>query len=198
VPLSACAQIGPTHEALVNLTALVSDHDGERGLLPAMKSNVVGGAQPPGLGRLEHQGESESEAFDRGRRQAVANPLDRLVGKTLGGMGFGFRTRNHIDRFAFLLEGPDHLRNESLAMPGEKHGRDGCWSATGWVAPPEAPRSLTTGIASLWQPHHLVAAAAVQGCPVVRLTVPGLPLIKRCQGWTDDMTRQRDWCPEVG
>jgi hypothetical protein len=26
----------------------------------------------------------------------------------------------------------------------------------------------------------------------------GEHLIRRCQGWTDDMVRQRGWAPEVG
>ncbi|WP_254940697.1 galactose oxidase [Cyanobium sp. Morenito 9A2] len=29
------------------------------------------------------------------------------------------------------------------------------------------------------------------------LLAQGEHLTRRCQGWTDDMTRQRGWCPEV-
>jgi hypothetical protein len=31
-----------------------------------------------------------------------------------------------------------------------------------------------------------------------RLLAHGEHLTRRCQGWTDDMTRQLGWCPEVG
>jgi hypothetical protein len=50
-----------------------------------------------------------------------------------------------------------------------------------------------------WFRHH----AGVNGIPVLTCQLPqgllahGEHLTRRCQGWTDDMTRQRGWCPEV-
>ena len=47
--------------------------------------------------------------------------------------------------------------------------------------------------------HH----AGVNGIPVLTcqlhqgLLAQGEHLIRRCQGWTEDMTRQRGWAPEV-
>jgi hypothetical protein len=48
--------------------------------------------------------------------------------------------------------------------------------------------------------HH----AGVNCIPVLTcqlhqgLIAHGEHLTRRCQGWTDEMTRQRGWCPEVG
>jgi hypothetical protein len=50
-----------------------------------------------------------------------------------------------------------------------------------------------------WFRHH----AGVNCIPVLRsqlhqgLIAQGEHLTSRCQGWTDDMTRQRGWAPEV-
>jgi hypothetical protein len=50
-----------------------------------------------------------------------------------------------------------------------------------------------------WFRHH----AGVNGIPVLTcqlhqgLLAQGEHLTNRCQGWTDDMTRQRGSCPEV-
>ena len=50
-----------------------------------------------------------------------------------------------------------------------------------------------------WFRHH----AGVNGIPVLtcqlhqRLIAHGEHLVSRCQGWTDDMTRQRGWAPEL-
>ena len=50
-----------------------------------------------------------------------------------------------------------------------------------------------------WFRHH----AGVNCIPVLTcqlhqgLLAQGEHLTHRCQGWTDDMTRQRGWCPEV-
>jgi hypothetical protein len=50
-----------------------------------------------------------------------------------------------------------------------------------------------------WFRHH----AEVNGIPVLTcqlhqgLIAQGEDLTHRCQGWTDDMVRQRGWAPEV-
>ncbi len=50
-----------------------------------------------------------------------------------------------------------------------------------------------------WFRHH----AGVNCIPLLTcqlhqgLLAQGEHLTHRCQGWTDDMTRQRGWCPEV-
>ncbi len=50
-----------------------------------------------------------------------------------------------------------------------------------------------------WFHHH----AGVNGIPLLTcqlhqgLIAPGEYLTSRCQGWTDDMGRQRVWAPEV-
>ena len=51
-----------------------------------------------------------------------------------------------------------------------------------------------------WFRHH----AGPECIPVLTcqlhqgLIAQGEHLIRRCQGWTDDMVRQRGWAPEVG
>jgi hypothetical protein len=51
-----------------------------------------------------------------------------------------------------------------------------------------------------WFRHH----AGAQCIPLLTcqlhkgLIAEGDHLLNRCQGWTDDMTRQRGWAPEVG
>ena len=50
-----------------------------------------------------------------------------------------------------------------------------------------------------WFRHH----AGVNCIPLLTCQLhqgslaQGEHLTRRCQGWTDDMTRQRGWCPEV-
>jgi hypothetical protein len=51
--------------------------------------------------------------------------------------------------------------------------------------------------------HWFRPHAGVNGIPVLTcqlhqgLIAQGEHLTSRCQGWTDDMTRQRGWAPEV-
>ncbi|MCP9861334.1 MULTISPECIES: galactose oxidase [unclassified Cyanobium] len=63
-----------------------------------------------------------------------------------------------------------------------------------------ASRSRTVCMTCHWFRHH----AGVNCIPVLTcqlhqgLLVHGEHLTRRCQGWTQDMTRQRGWCPVVG
>ena len=62
-----------------------------------------------------------------------------------------------------------------------------------------ASRSRKVCMTCHWFRHH----AGVNCIPVLTcqlhqgLLAHGEHLTRRCQGWTDDMTRQRGWCPEV-
>ena len=62
-----------------------------------------------------------------------------------------------------------------------------------------ASRSRKVCMTCHWFRHH----AGVNGIPVLTcqlhqgLLTHGEHLTRRCQGWTEDMTRQRGWCPEV-
>ena len=51
-----------------------------------------------------------------------------------------------------------------------------------------------------WFRHHAGAECIpVLTCQLHRGQIAqGEHLIRRCQGWTDDMVRQRGWAPEVG
>ena len=51
-----------------------------------------------------------------------------------------------------------------------------------------------------WFRHHAgVECIPVLTCQLHRGQIAqGEHLIRRCQGWTDDMVRQRGWAPEVG
>ena len=51
-----------------------------------------------------------------------------------------------------------------------------------------------------WFRHHAGAECIpVLTCQLHRgLIAQGEHLLNRCQGWTDDMARQRGWAPEVG
>ena len=51
-----------------------------------------------------------------------------------------------------------------------------------------------------WFRHHAGAECIpVLTCHLHRGQIAqGEHLIRRCQGWTDDMVRQRGWAPEVG
>ncbi|MCT0249071.1 galactose oxidase [Synechococcus sp. CS-205] len=50
-----------------------------------------------------------------------------------------------------------------------------------------------------WFRHHVGAnCIPLLTCQLHQcLLAQGEHLTRRCQGWTDDMTRQRGWCPEV-
>jgi len=50
-----------------------------------------------------------------------------------------------------------------------------------------------------WFRHHTgVNCIPLLTCQLHQgLLAHGEHLTRRCQGWTDDMTRQRGWCPEV-
>ncbi len=50
-----------------------------------------------------------------------------------------------------------------------------------------------------WFRHHAgVNCIPVLTCQLLQgLIAPGEHLTSRCQGWTDDMTRQEGWAPEV-
>ncbi len=51
-----------------------------------------------------------------------------------------------------------------------------------------------------WFRHHAgPECITVLTCQLHQgLIAQGEHLIRRCQGWTDDMARQRGWAPEVG
>ena len=61
-------------------------------------------------------------------------------------------------------------------------------------------RSRKVCMACHWFRHH----AGAQCIPLLTcqlhqgLIAQGDHLLNRCQGWTDDMTRQRGWAPEAG
>ena len=63
-----------------------------------------------------------------------------------------------------------------------------------------ASRSRKVCMTCHWFRHH----AGPQCIPLLTfqlhqgLIAQGDHLLNRCQGWTDDMTRQRGWAPEVG
>jgi hypothetical protein len=63
-----------------------------------------------------------------------------------------------------------------------------------------ASRSRKVCMTCHWFRHH----AGAQCIPLLTcqlhqgLIAHGDHLLSRCQGWTDDMTRQRGWAPEVG
>jgi hypothetical protein len=63
----------------------------------------------------------------------------------------------------------------------------------------ERSRSRKVCMTCHWIRHH----AGVNGIQVLTcqlhqgLLTHGEHLSRRCQGWTEDMTRQRGWCPEV-
>ena len=63
-----------------------------------------------------------------------------------------------------------------------------------------ASRSRKICMTCHWFRHH----AGPECIPVLTcqlhqgLIAQGDHLIRRCQGWTDDMARQRGWAPEVG
>ncbi|WP_255093333.1 galactose oxidase [Synechococcus sp. J7-Johnson] len=62
-----------------------------------------------------------------------------------------------------------------------------------------ASRSGKVCMTCHWFRHH----AGVDCIPLLTcqlhqgLLAQGEHLTSRCQGWTEDMTRQRGWCPEV-
>ena len=61
-------------------------------------------------------------------------------------------------------------------------------------------RSRKVCITCHWFRHHAgVNCIPVLTCQLHRGQIAqGEHLIRRCQGWTDDMVRQRGWAPEVG
>jgi len=63
-----------------------------------------------------------------------------------------------------------------------------------------ASRSRKVCMTCHWFRHHAGAECIpVLTCQLHQgLIAQGEHLIRRCQGWTDDMARQRGWAPEVG
>jgi len=84
-------------------------------------------------------------------------------------------------------------------------GGDACKSRLRGLALPgrgrAAPQPEPQGVHDLPQFRHHAEAECIPmlTCQLHRGQIAqGEHLIRRCQGWTDDMARQRGWAPEVG
>src|SRR5262245_9635963 len=185
--------------AVPNLQGAVPEGDGRLPYFFAGEGEVVDGVQLRRLPRLERERKTRKELLDRAGPHAVADPFDRLVGKTAGHMLFGVRAGDDIDRLLFLLQRTYDLP-QMPGLVGEVRADDifPCW------ADAQAVRRLVVGPEGKALPHRrrfrvrnllaVVQGVLAVGDPLDPIGEPAheLPVVVRVAGREVEVTVRGD------